>query len=141
LGDAFDNLAMAATAKNDTIDKLVSTVAKLTATNATLTEQLKKALAATSNNNRNRERTGGGERANGGGGGGGNRNNNTRAWPDWCDPDAYCWTCGYKLKKGHTSANCRFCKNPGHKKEAMTCKNTMGGSQLNAEFGNAPNGK
>ena len=37
LGDAFDNLALAATAKNDTIDKLVNTVAKLTATNATLT--------------------------------------------------------------------------------------------------------
>ena len=51
LGDAFNNLALAATAKNDTIDKLVNTVAELTATNATLTEQLKKALAANSNTN------------------------------------------------------------------------------------------
>ena len=42
LGDTFDNLPLAATAKNDTINKLVNTVAELTATNATLTEQLKK---------------------------------------------------------------------------------------------------
>ena len=47
---------------------------------------------------------------------------------------------GTNSKKGHTSANCRFNENPGHKKEA-TRKNTMGGSQLNAGFGNAPNGK
>ena len=40
LGDAFDNLAMAATAKNDTIDNLVNSVSELTATNAKQNEQI-----------------------------------------------------------------------------------------------------
>jgi hypothetical protein len=99
---------------------------------------LKKALAANSNRNRNHDPDKGG----GGNNNGANNDANTdnKTWPDWCDPDAYCWTCGYKLKKGHTSANCRFLENPGHKKEATRKKN-MGGSQLNAGFGNAPNGK
>jgi len=34
LGDAFDNLAMAVTAKNNTIDNLGKSVSELTATNA-----------------------------------------------------------------------------------------------------------
>ena len=143
LGDAFDNLAMAATSKNETIEKMVDTIKELTETNAILTEQLKKALTAHRNA---REGSGGGGGGGRGGGGGNNRRNNNNnndtppKFPDWCDPDAYCWTCGYKLKKGHCSSNCRLMGNPGHKKEA-TRQNTMGGSQFNAGFGNAPNGK
>jgi hypothetical protein len=143
LGSAFDNLAMAATAKNDTIDQMVNTIAKLTNTNATLTEQLKKALAATNKRKQaERENPGGasGGGGTGGGAGGGGAGGGVKTWPEWCDPDAYCWTCGYKLRKNHNSANCRLAGNPGHKKEA-TRRNTMSGSQLNAGFGNAPNGK
>ena len=40
LGNGFDNLAMAVTAKNDTIDNLVNSVSELTATNAKQNEQI-----------------------------------------------------------------------------------------------------
>jgi len=46
LGDALDNLAMAATSKNEIIKKMVDTIKELTETNAILTEQPKKALTA-----------------------------------------------------------------------------------------------
>ena len=58
LGDAFDNLAMAATAKNDTIDNLVKSVSELTTINTKqneqiikLTEDLKRTLAGNKSNN------------------------------------------------------------------------------------------
>ena len=141
LGESFDNLALAATMKSDTIDSLTRSVADLTATNTKLTNELTilrasldRALKALNENK------------NDGGGGGGARgqqrtpkNEGTKTWPAWCDPDAYCFTCGYKLRKGHNSKTCKFAANPNHKKEA-TRQNTMGGSKLNAGFGNAPNG-
>jgi len=120
---------MAATSKNEIIEKMVDTIKELTETNAILTEQLKKALAAHRNA---REGEGGG--SGGGDGGGGNccnktgninniNNNNNNdtplKFPNWCDPDAYYRTCGYKLKKVHCSSNCRLIGNLGHKKEAM----------------------
>ena len=45
------------------------------------------------------------------------------------DPTGYCWTHGYRVTKGHTSATC---KTPmeGHK-TAATRNNTMGGSTAN----------
>ena len=138
LGESFDNLALAATMKSDVIESLTKSVAELTAMNTTLVEEVKelrkgldKALKALKNN-------GGGR--NGGEDGGTQVNpNGTRKWPSWTDPDAYCWSCGYKLKKGHTSATCRLRKNPQHKAEA-TRHNTMGGSTINAGWGNPPNG-
>ena len=41
LGESFDNLAMAATAKADTIDRLSQTIADLTKTNAQLSNEVK----------------------------------------------------------------------------------------------------
>ena len=104
--------------------ELTSNNSELTATIKKLTNQLERALG------KNR------------------RSNNTDAsninggkWPSWCAPDAYCFTCGYKLRKGHDSGNCNRGKgNPDHNKEA-TRQDTMGGSKMNAGFGNAPNGK
>jgi hypothetical protein len=43
----------------------------------------------------------------------------------------YCWTCGYKVGKTHTSLTCAT-RNPGHKTEATRADN-MGGSQANKE--------
>ena len=137
MGEAFDNLAMAATAKQDTLDSMAKSIADLTDANArltkanqTLTQQLQKALA-------------GGNRGSGGGGSGGGAHNNTqqeKTFPPWTDPDAYCHTCGYKLRKGHTSANCPKAKNrPGHQKNA-TRANPMGGSLKDASWGNKPDG-
>ena len=136
LGESFDNLALAATMKSDVIESLTKSVAELTAMNNTLVEEVKKlregldkALKALRNNG-------------GGGDGGGDvctQANRNGPWPSWTDPDAYCWSCGYKLRKGHTSATCRLKHKPQHKKEA-TRQNTMGGSTNNKGWGNPPNG-
>ena len=138
MGEAFDNLAMAATAKNDTIESMVKSISdlttankQLTAANQTLTQQLKVALE-------------GNNRGNGGGSGGtsgGGSSTGKKEFPAWSDPNAYCFTCGYKLRTGHDSANCPKAKdNPGHKTEA-TRANPMGGSLRCAGWGNKPDGK
>ena len=138
MGEAFDNLAMAATAKQDTMDSMVKSIAdltdansRLTKANQTLTQQLQKALA---------QKTGG-VRGGGGGGGATNSTQQTKTFPPWTDPDAYCYTCGYKLRIAHNSATCPKAKNhPGHKKDA-TRANPMGGSLKDAGWGNKPDGR
>jgi hypothetical protein len=45
------------------------------------------------------------------------------------DPMGYCWTHGYRMMKGHTSATCKA-PMEGHK-TAATRNNTMGGSMAN----------
>ena len=125
---------MAATAKNDTIESLVKTISELTTTNSALTATIKKLAnqleRSQSKSGRNKYNGASGGSANGYG-----------KWPRWCNPDAYCFTCGYKLRRGHDSNTCNNGKgNPNHMKEA-TRQNTMGGSTANAGFGNAPNGK
>ena len=141
MGEAFDNLAMAATAKQTTMDSMVKSMADLTDANArlvkanqTLTLQLQKALAqkqdgtrASGENWRNNTNTQ-------------QQNTQSKSYPPWTDPDAYCFTCGYKLRKGHSSATCPKAKNhPGHKTDA-TRANPMGGSLKDAGWGNAPDG-
>ena len=100
--------------------------ARLTKANQTLTQQLKKAMDGKS----------GGLRST-------STNTNTQGpkqFPPWTDPDAYCHTCGYKLRIGHSSATCPKAKNhPGHKKCA-TRANPMGGSLKDAGWGNKPDG-
>ena len=80
---------------------------------------------------------------NGGGnynGGGNSTYTKVRQFPAWSNPDAYCYTCVYKLRKGHSSANCpKANETPGHKKEA-TCTNPMGGSMKCAGWGNKHDG-
>ena len=130
---------MAATAKNNKIESLVKTIGKLTTTNLSLTATIKK---LTSQLERSQSKIGRTEHngASGGGTSGGGASGEGR-WPHWCNPDAYCFTCGYKLRRGHDSTNCHIVRgNPNHKKEA-TRQNTMGGSTSNAGFGNTPNGK
>ena len=139
LGESFDTLAMAATAKNDTIESLVRTISELTTTNSALIATIKKLAnqleRAQSKSGRN-ENNG----ASGGGASGDGASGNGR-WPRWCNSDAYCFNCGYKLRRGHDSSTCNNGKwNPNHMKEA-TRQNTMGGSTANEGFGNAPNGK
>ena len=132
-GEAFDNLAMAATAKQDTMDSLVKSIADLTDANArltkanqTLTQQLQKQSL------KQKGARGGGSKS--------NSNSQTKTWPVWTDPDAYCFTCGYKLRKNHTSTTCSKAKiHPGHKNNA-TRVNPMGGSLKDAGWGNKPDG-
>ena len=86
LGDAFDNLVMAATAKNDTINQLTKSIGQLTATNTTqnkrieellvenesLKEQIRKISQGHRNSNCNQNR------GNGNTNGGGNSNSSGR---------------------------------------------------------------
>ena len=131
LGESFDTLAIAATAKNDTIEILIKTISKLASNNSELTATIKKLanqLERALGKNRRSDNTD-------------TSNINGGKWPSWCAHDAYCFNCGYKLRKGHGSGNCNRGKgNPDHNKEA-TQHNTMGGSKMNAGFGNATNGK
>ena len=90
LGESFDTLAMAATAKNDTIESLVKTISELTTTNSALTATIKK-LA----NQLEKAQIKNGPSENNGASGGGSSGNGR--WPRWCNPDAYSFTCGYKL--------------------------------------------
>ena len=134
MGESFDTLAMAATAKNEKIESLVKTIIKITTTNSALTATIKK-LA----NQLERAQSKSGKNENNGASDGGGIGDGK--WPCWSNPDAYCFTCGYKLRRGHDSSTCNNGKgNPNHMKEA-TRQNTMGGSTANAGFGNAPNGK
>ena len=149
LGESFDTLAMADTAKNDTIESLVKTISYLTTTNSALKATIKKLanqlerLQSKSGWNEYNGASGGGARgggASGGGARGGGASGDVK-WPRWCNPDAYCFTCGYKLQRGHDSSTCNNGKgNPNHMKEA-TRQNTMYGSTENTVLGNAPNGK
>jgi hypothetical protein len=162
LGESFDTLACAATIKSDTMDalskslsevtaangKLASANADLTATIVRLTNQLSSALGRSNSNNnnntnnnssnsnttRNRSRTRNNNNNN-------NNSGNSDEWPAWCDPDAYCHTCGYKVRKGHDSGTCPKAKDNADHKSGATRQNTMGGSKLHAGFGNQPNGK
>ena len=140
-GESFDTLTLVATVKSDKIDDLAESMSDITkakialtnanidpaATNKKLTTQLE-----STKGRRNQQIN--------------QPNNNTRTtekqkWPSWWEPYAYCFTCGYKLRKGHDSSN--FLKarnNPNHKKEANR-NNTMVGSRMNMGFGNALNRK
>ena len=128
LGESFENLAMAVTAKADTIDDMATSIGKLTTSNAKLTTSIKKltsqlesALARVKGGNNSTTKVG------------------DNPWPH--NPDGYCWTCGYKVSKKHNIGTCFKGKDcPNHKKET-TRKNAMGGSTENAGYGNAPNGK
>jgi len=51
--------------------------------------------------------------------------------PDW-DKHGYCWTHGYKVKLGHTSATCQS-RRHGHQAGA-TRSNRMGGSRVNEGY-------
>ena len=131
LRESFDTLAMGATAKNNTIESLIKTIIELTSNNSDLTATIKKLtnqLERDPSKNRQSDNIV-------------TININVGKWPSWCAPDAYCFTCVYKLRKGHNSGNCNRGKsNPNHKKQAIL-KDAMGSSKMNAGFGNAPNGK
>ena len=113
IGQALDNLALAATADRDIVAQLTESNLQLTTTNKLLTEQLQAALKQLSN--QPTEKT----------------SNQTdrhdgRRGQIVMDPKGYCWTHGYQVVMGHTSKSCfRPAKN--HKKDA-TRTNIQGGS-------------
>ena len=69
-----------------------SQLSKALANNAKLTNQLTNALMTQDTN----QQSGLNNKINK------NKKHNNEVWLAWVDPDAYSWTCGYKLNKGHS---------------------------------------
>ena len=117
---SLDNLAMAASQKNETVEKLIEmnaqkdkTIATLTtslasekATNAKLLDIISKAGLKASHV----------PTPSGG-------NGNVPRW----EPTGYCWSHGFRVSRNHTSMTCKFPKE-GHQVTA-TRANTMGGCE------------
>eukprot|EP00804_Cyclotella_cryptica_P023498 CCRYP_012117-RA/>CCRYP_012117-RA protein AED:0.24 eAED:0.24 QI:0/0/0/1/0/0/3/0/464 len=119
---SLDNLANAAIQKNDTVKKLVLTNNQLAAANATLTDHVTRLQAQNTTllNLLEKQARGGpsGVKVS-------SPTDNNNVW----DPSGYCWTHGFKVKKGHTSKTCKT-RSAGHQKGAIR-QNIMGGSQAN----------
>ena len=112
---SLDNLAYAAVQKNDTIEKFIETIKqqqdtihKLQAQNG---ELMMKLLGGQSAADADAKR--------------GGTTGEKHAW----DPSGYCWTHGYKVKKGHNSKTCKT-RGEGHQ-ESATRSNIMGGNEAN----------
>ncbi len=118
----LDNLAAAATNERTTLTQLIENNATLTANIATLTASVASLtaaytiLAATKDNLPAAP--------------GRQCNNTTNAnQPSYLAVGGYCWTHGYRVRKGHDSSNCRA-KAEGHK-DGATRANIMNGSTAN----------
>ena len=129
----LDNLAAAATSEKTTLNQLIENNATLTASITSLTASVASLtsayaiLAAGHNNAPNRN----------GGTGGGSRQQprSSDRKPSYLAVDGYCWTHGYRVRKGHDSVTCKD-KAEGHK-DAATRANTMNGSVANKGWENA----
>jgi hypothetical protein len=122
---SLDNLTNTAIQRNDTVDKLVLTNNQLAAANATLTDHVARLQAQNTTLLHLLEKQAGGG-PNGVKASSPTDNNNV-----W-DPSGYCWTHGFKVKKGHTSKTCKT-RSDGHQEGAIR-HNIMGGSQANVKW-------
>jgi hypothetical protein len=112
---SLNNLAYTAVQKNDTIEKFIETIKqqqdtihKLQAQNG---ELLMKLLGGHSAADANAKKSG-----------------TPGGTPVW-DPSGYCWSHGYKVKKGHNSKTCKT-RGEGHQ-ESATRSNIIGGNEAN----------
>lgn len=119
---ALDNLALAATSDRDSVALLTASIKTLTeqlkqalATNATLVSQLGSGTTTAAPTTSTTPNTGG------------RRKFDRVAWEASLDPTGYCWTHGYRVTVGHTSEKCKG-KLGGHKDNA-TRANNLNGSQ------------
>ena len=135
LDSYLDNLAAAATTERTTLQNLTDSNAALTASVTTLTASIASLTAAyailtatdksgppASNTTPIQPRR--------------NRANNraANALPNTPLPGGYCWTHGFRVREGHSSATCAN-KAEGHK-DGSTRANTMGGSMVNKGWDN-----
>jgi hypothetical protein len=121
---SLDNLAFAAVQKNETVEKLIEMNAQKDITIAALTTSLTEEKATSSKLLDIISRAGLTSKQQ-------TSTTNNTASLRW-DPAGYCWTHGYRVTKGHTSATCKYGK-PGHQVGA-TRSNTMGGSADNKSW-------
>lgn len=124
ISTALDNLALAATADRDIVAHLTTANQQLMATNKQLTEQLSKAIATNATLVNKLGTTTATEHKP-------NKTNQRQPfdraeWEANLDPTGYCWTHGYRVQKGHTSANCKG-KLGGHQ-DTATRSDNKGGS-------------
>ena len=124
----LDNLAAAATTERTTLAQLIENNATLTASVTSLTASVASltsayAILAAGNNNAPKLT--------------GNNKQQPRSSdrkPSYLAVDGYCWTHGYRVRKGHDSSTCKD-KAEGHK-DGATRSNTMNGSTANKGWEN-----
>ena len=116
----LNNLANAATQEKTTLAQLIENNTSLTSTVASLTAGLASLTTAYT------------LLANGPPPAASAAKNAPRSASSKFEPCGYCWTHGYKLTKGHSSATCSN-KADGHK-DTATRANTMGGSKRNKDW-------
>lgn len=112
----LDNLAAAATTDNRRVELLMQDVTSLTASVASLAAAYTLLAAGKP-----------GPKLPGTGTPAG-----TKPIPHYIDPKGYCWSHGYRVRRGHDSITCKE-KLPGHK-DGATRSNTMNGSVVNKGF-------
>jgi hypothetical protein len=122
----LDNLAAAATTERTTLTQLIENNATLTANVTSLTASVASltsayAILAAGHNNA--------PKITGGTGGGAHQPRHSDRKPSYLAVNGYCWTHGYRVRKGHDSILCKD-KAEGHK-DAATRANTMNGSVVN----------
>jgi hypothetical protein len=124
---SHENLDNTAIQKNNMVKKLVITNNLLTVTNQKLTKHVTKLQEQNSKllNILEKYASGGTGRAVGKIFA---QAENNDVW----DPAGYCWTHGFKVKKGHNSKTCKT-RGAGHQ-EGATGHNTMGGSLANDKW-------
>ena len=124
IGQALENLALAATADRDIVVRRTNTNASLVETITSLTEQLRldqAKNAALENKHRQQKPVMPGASN--------PQKDSVFDWAAWeasLDPTGYYWTHGYRVQRGHSSVNYKG-KLMGHRDDA-TRGNTMGGS-------------
>lgn len=119
----LDNLAAAATTERTTLAQLIENNATLTASITSLTASVASLTSAytllAAGSNTAPKLTGGGKQ----------QPRNSDRKPSYLAVGGYCWTHGYRVRKGHDSASCKD-KADGHK-DGATRANTMNGSVAN----------
>jgi hypothetical protein len=127
ISTALDNLAMAATTDRDIVSQLTESNKQLTETNKILIEQLRTSIEA---NNALTKKLGHQKttQSPAPATSGGRPPFDREAWKANLDPTGYCWTHGYRVLKGHTSANCKG-KLGGHKDDATRSDNKGGSTK------------
>ena len=126
----LDNLANAAVQKNNTVEMLVVANKSLTDSLAARDKECDRLLAIITALSTGR----------GAGGGGDGDGDSKGSKPPW-DPVGYCWSHGYKVRTGHSSASC-LNKREGHDAHLNAKRgDTQGGCQWSLAWSTKKSGK
>ena len=121
--ESLQHLALAATTDKQTIAQLVESNAKLTENIGKLSEKLTQALQTIATLSGSANTSSSAPKP---------KTTNQLKFDLQMDPVGYCWSHGYKVKLGHSSATCTR-KKPGHQ-DTATRADIMGGSTTNKNW-------